>query len=277
MASAIIDFLYKWSFELFGITFNSNNITNTINSMCNFNKVKSLSLYSMGSTINNIVVPVGLSLLTLFMMISFIKMVQDGVERITWERIVFKAIIFFLLVYLINHSYDFITTIMNIINKMFIDIRDGLSLSNVEGLGIAKALKESLEHAGFIDSILYTALYIILAIPFNATIIMIITQVFTRIVKLICCIAFTPIPTAMAVEGDTYRGKAISYFMYTAAIGCEAIIIYIGLYIYAIGFNQIGSVDGAVTRIIALLFLNGIFSAVISFGSQFCERLFSRG
>lgn len=275
---SIIKWLYSWHFELFGIKFSTDDLSETITSMCDFSKVRGNSLYSMGCILNGLIVPLGISLLTLFFMISFIKMVQEGVEKITWERVTFKGIIFFVIEFLIAHSYEILTAILNILNKTFLQIQHSLdiNLTETDGLGVASMLNNIIEKADFIDSIMYFAVFLILAIPFNATIIMIITQVFTRIVKLMCCITFSPIPIAMGIEGDTFRGKAISYLTYTAAIGCEAILIYIGLYVYTLGFKGIAEIDGPITTVIALLFLNGIFSAVISFGSQFCEKLFGR-
>lgn len=276
---SIIEWLYSWSFKLFGIEFSTDNLSNTITNMCDFSEVKGNKLYSMGCILNGLVGSVGISLLTLFFVISFIKMVQDGVEKITWERVTFKGIIFFALHFLIIKSYEILTAILNIVNNIFADIQ-GTLLSDLgkggSNLGVASMLNKIIDEADFIDSIMYFAVFLILAIPFNATIIMIITQVFTRMVKLMCCITFAPIPIAMAVEGDTFRGKAISYLTYTAAIGCEAILIYIGLYVYRLGFNGLASINGPITTVIALLFLNGIFSAVISFGSQFCEKVFGR-
>lgn len=281
---SIIEWLYSWSFKLFGIKFNTEDLTTTITNMCDFAKVKTkvntggMSLYALGNILNGVIIPVGTSLLTLFFIISLVNMVQEGVERITWERITFKGIIFFVFNFLIIHSYELLTAILNTANVMFTNVQERLTvyMSEDNASSIAGMLNKIIDEADFIDSIMYFAVFLILAIPFNATIIMIITQVFTRIVKLMCCIAFAPIPIAMAAEGNTFRGKAISYFTYTAAIGCEAILIYIGLFLYNIGFNQIGKIDGPITTIIAILFLNGIFSAVISFGSQFCEKIFGR-
>lgn len=275
---SIIKWLYSWHFELFGIEFSTDNLSKTITSMCDFNEVQKNALWKMGTILNGYVIPVGTSLLTLFFMISFIKTVQEGVEKITWERVTFKGIIFYVLHFAIVNSYEISKVILNIMNKTFETLQGRMLvyMGKNKSLGVASMLNDIIEKADFIDSIMYFAVFLILAIPFTATIIMIFTQVFTRIVKLMCCITFAPIPIAMAVEGDTFRGKAISYLTYTAAIGCEAILIYVGLYVYTLGFKEIAGINGPITTVIALLFLNGIFSAVISFGSQFCEKLFGR-
>ncbi len=107
------------------------------------------------------------------------------------------------------------------------------------------------------------------------TIVQILTQIFLRIVKLIFCFAFAPIPLALSVD-DEGRGKAIQYFLFVASVGIEAIIIYLATNIYAIGLSGLSSTvnsTDAISTIIAMLFLNGMYLAVIQYGGQFAERL----
>ena len=107
------------------------------------------------------------------------------------------------------------------------------------------------------------------------TIVQILTQIFLRVVKLIFCFAFSPIPIALSIDDDG-RSKAKQYFLFAASIGLEAIIIYLATNIYAIGLyglsNTIASTD-AISTIVAMLFLNGMYLAVIQYGSQFAEKL----
>lgn len=115
----------------------------------------------------------------------------------------------------------------------------------------------------------------ILFIPFMTTIVQILTQIFLRVVKLILCFAFSPIPIALAAD-DEGRGKAIQYFLFVASVGLEAIIIYIATNIYGIGLGGLSSTVGstsAISTIVAMLFLNGMYLAVIQYGSQFAEKL----
>lgn len=107
------------------------------------------------------------------------------------------------------------------------------------------------------------------------TIVQILTQIFLRVVKLILCFAFAPIPIALSIDDDG-RGKAIQYFLFSASVGIEAIIIYIATNIYAIGLAGLSSTLGstnAISTIVAILFLNGMYLAVIQYASQFAERL----
>ena len=89
------------------------------------------------------------------------------------------------------------------------------------------------------------------------------------------CFAFAPIPIALAAD-DEGRGKAVQYFLLSASVGLEAVIIYIATNVYAIGLSGLSSTVGstsAISTIVAMLFLNGMYLAVIQYGSQFAERL----
>lgn len=118
-------------------------------------------------------------------------------------------------------------------------------------------------------------LYLILFIPFMTTIVQILTQIFLRIVKLIFCFAFAPIPLALSID-DEGKGKTIQYFLFGASIGIEAVIIYLATNIYSIGLAGLSStVDStsAISTIVAILFLNGMYLAVIQYASQFAEKI----
>lgn len=89
------------------------------------------------------------------------------------------------------------------------------------------------------------------------------------------CFAFAPIPIALAAD-DEGRGKAVQYFLFAASVGLESVIIYIATNVYAIVLSGLSSTVGstsAISTIVAMLFLNGMYLAVIQYGSQFAERL----
>ena len=93
--------------------------------------------------------------------------------------------------------------------------------------------------------------------------------------KLIFCFAFAPIPIALSID-DEGRGKAIQYFLFAASVGLESIIIYLATSIYAIGLAGLNSTvasTNAISTIVAMLFLNGVYLAIIQYGSQFAEKL----
>ena len=75
---------------------------------------------------------------------------------------------------------------------------------------------------------------------------------------------------------DEGRGKAIQYFLFAASVGLESIIIYLATSIYAIGLAGLNSTvasTNAISTIVAMLFLNGVYLAIIQYGSQFAEKL----
>ena len=64
--------------------------------------------------------------------------------------------------------------------------------------------------------------------------------------------------------------------MFAASVGLESVIIYIATNVYAIGLSGLSGTVGstsAISTIVAMLFLNGMYLAVIQYGSQFAERL----
>lgn len=269
---ALIRILYSFKFSVFGVELDSQNLIGSIQKLTNFSSVQTINIWSIGKIVNDCIVPVALSLLILFFIINLIKKSME-VERISWERVVMAFVSFFLLKYFIQNGYDFLSAIMNIVNDIFVSITNVISNSNTS-INIAETLINAVP-SGFVDKIMTYGLYLILFIPFMTTIVQILTQIFLRIVKLILCFAFAPIPIALSVDDDG-RGKAIQFFLFVASVGLEAVIIYIATNIYAIGLaglsNTLGSTN-AISTIVAILFLNGMYLAVIQYASQFAERL----
>ncbi|MCI8548105.1 MAG: hypothetical protein HFJ38_04365 [Bacilli bacterium] len=268
----LIRILYNFKFSVFGVTLDSANLVGSIQQLTDFSDVQNINIWSIGKTVNDVIVPIALSLLILFFMINLIKKSME-VERISWERVVMAFISFLLLKYFIQNGYTFLTTIMNIVNDIFVSVTNVLSNSNTN-INIAETLINAIP-SGFVDKIMTYGLYLILFIPFMTTIVQILTQIFLRIVKLILCFAFAPIPIALAAD-DEGRGKAVQFFLFAASVGLEAVIIYLATNIYAIGLSGLSgtvSSTNAISTIVAMLFLNGMYLAVIQYGSQFAEKL----
>lgn len=269
---SLIKILYNFKFNVFGIELDSGNLIGSVQQLTNFSNVQNINIWSIGKVVNDCIVPVALSLLILFFMINLIKKSME-VERISWERIVMSVISFLLLKYFIQNGYTFLSAIMNVVNDLFVSITNVLSNGN-STINISDTLISAMPD-GFVNSILTYGLYLILFIPFMTTIVQILTQIFLRIVKLILCFAFSPIPIALAAD-DEGRNKAIHFFLFAASVGIEAIIIYLATNIYAIGLAGLSSTIGstnAISTIVALLFLNGMYLAIIQYGGQFAEKL----
>lgn len=268
----LIRILYNFKFTVFGVTLDSGNLVGSVQQLTNFSNVQNINIWSIGKTVNDVIIPIALSLLILFFMINLIKKSME-VERISWERVVMAFVSFLLLKYFIQNGYSFLSSIMNIVNDIFVSVTNVLSNGNTN-IDIAETLIKAVP-SGFVDKIMTYGLYLILFIPFMTTIVQILTQIFLRVVKLILCFAFAPIPIALAAD-DEGRGKAIQFFLFAASVGLEAVIIYIATNIYAIGLSGLSSTVGstnAISTIVAMLFLNGMYLAVIQYGSQFAEKL----
>ena len=268
----LIRILYNFKFTVFGVTLDSGNLVGSVQQLTNFSNVQNINIWSIGMTVNNVIIPIALSLLILFFMINLIKKSME-VERISWERVGMAFVSFLLLKYFIQNGYSFLSSIMNIMNDIFVSVTNVLSNGN-SNIDIAETLIKAVP-SGFVDKIMTYGLYLILFIPFMTTIVQILTQIFLRIVKLILCFAFAPIPIALAAD-DEGRGKAIQFFLFAASVGLEAVIIYIATNVYAIGLAGLSSTvssTNAISTIVAMLFLNGMYLAVIQYGSQFAEKL----
>ena len=147
----IIRLLYSFKFTVFGIEIDSGNLIGTIEKLTNFSSVKGINIWSIGKTVNDVIIPIALSLLILFFMINLIKKSME-VERISWERVVMAFVSFLLLKYFIQHGYDFLSSIMNITNDIFVSITHAIGNSN-SSINIADTLINAVPD-GFVDSIM---------------------------------------------------------------------------------------------------------------------------
>lgn len=107
------------------------------------------------------------------------------------------------------------------------------------------------------------------------TIVQILTQIFLRVIKLILCFAFAPIPIALAAD-DEGRSKAVQYFLFAASVGLEAVIIYLATNIYAIGLSGLSSSvasTSSISTIVAMLFLNRNVFSCNSVWKSICREI----
>lgn len=153
----IIRLLYSFKFSVFGVEMDSGNLIGSVQKLTNFSSVQSINIWSIGKAVNNVIVPIALSLLILFFMINLIKKAME-VDRISWERVAMSFVSFFILKYLIQNGYTFLSTIMNIVNDIFVSVTNALSSSN-SSINIADTLINAVPD-GFVDSIMtYRSLF----------------------------------------------------------------------------------------------------------------------
>lgn len=147
----IIRLLYSFKFSVFGVEMDSGNLIGSVQKLTNFSSVQSINIWSIGKAVNNVIVPIALSLLILFFMINLIKKAME-VDRISWERIAMSFVSSLLLKYFIQNGYTFLSTIMNIVNDIFVSVTNAISNSN-SSINIADTLINAVPD-GWIDSIM---------------------------------------------------------------------------------------------------------------------------
>ena len=62
----IIRLLYSFKFSVFGVEMDSGNLIGSVQKLTNFSSVQSINIWSIGKAVNNVIVPIALSLLILF-------------------------------------------------------------------------------------------------------------------------------------------------------------------------------------------------------------------
>lgn len=267
--AGLIENLFKISFKVLGFKIDISDFVGTIRSLCNWSTITKTTVWTIASSIHSIIVPIGLSLLTLFFMIDITKKVMDY-ERMSWERIVFACIRFFIFKMLIENSFELMSSIMSITNDVLTKVTGSLTtVSSIPNL--ATQMGDLVRNAGgFFDRGFMGVIILILYIPFMGTMIGVLVQVFLRIGKLILNFAFSPIPIAIGTWEDG-QNVCKRFIMSTIAIGIEASMIVVATAIYSLALSTLTDAN-SISSMIAIMFLNGFLMAMISMTSQMAER-----
>lgn len=265
----MIENIFKIAFSVLGFNIDFGNFVGTVRNLCNWNTITGTTIWSLASSLHNIVVPIGLSLLTLFFLMDFLKKVMDF-ERLTWERVVFICIRFFIFKMLLENSFQLLSAIMSISNEILTKVTSTIgATSSIPNL--AQQMGDLVANAGgLIDRGLMAIIILILYIPFMGTLVGILVQVFLRIGKLILSFAFSPIPIALGAWED---GTSVCkrFFMSTIALGIEASMIVVATAIYSLALSSLTNA-GSISTLIAIMFLNGFLMALISMTSNLAEK-----
>lgn len=265
----MIESIFKIAFSVLGFNIDFGNFVGTVRNLCNWNTITGTTIWSLASKLHNVVVPIGLSLLTLFFLMDFLKKVMDF-ERLTWERIVFICIRFFIFKMLLENSFQLLSAIMSISNEILTKVTSTIgATSSIPDL--AQQMGDLVSNAGgIIDRGLMAIIILILYIPFMGTLVGILVQVFLRIGKLILSFSFSPIPIALGAWED---GTSVCkrFFMSTIALGIEASMIVVATAIYSLALSSLTNA-GSISTLIAIMFLNGFLMALISMTSNLAEK-----
>lgn len=261
--------LFDISFKIFGIKFDIGNIAKTVTDLCNWNKITSTGIWSVAETLNSAMIPLGLSLLTIFFMIDLINKCMD-VERFSWEKIAMSIVRMLIFKTLILHSYELLNSIMSVANDWLL-----ITLDSLGGSGAIPSLTKQITKLidgmdGFIAQILMAVFVIMLYLPMIGTLIGVIVQIIVRIAKIILSFAIAPIPLGIGYwEDGASVGK--KFIMTVIAYGLEAILIVILVYIYGKGLSTLGKAN-ALSMMIAIMTLNGFLLAAIMMMNQLAEK-----
>jgi len=267
--STLIENIFKVSFKILGFEIDISDFVGTIRNLCNWDTITSTSIWSIASKIHSIIVPIGLSLLTLFFLLDVMKKVMDF-ERFSWERLVFAFIRFLIFKMLIENSFELLSSIMAISNDILSRVTSSIG-TNITVPDLATQMGDLVRNSGgVIDKGFMGVIILILYIPFMGTLIGVLVQVFLRIGKLILSFSFSPIPIAIGTWED---GQSVCkrFIMSTIALGIEASMIVVATAIYSLALSTLTDA-GSISAMIAIMFLNGFLMAMISLTSTMAER-----
>jgi len=267
--ASLIENLFKISFKILGFKIDVSDFVGTIRSLCNWNTITQTDIWQIASNIHSIIVPIGLSLLTLFFLLDVTKKVMDF-ERFSWERLVFTCIRFFIFKMLIENSFQLLSSIMSISNEIFNKVTNSIS-SSTSIPDLATQMGDLVRNAGgLIDRGFMGVIILILYIPFMGTLIGVLVQIFLRIGKLILNFSFSPIPIAIGTWED---GQSVCkrFIMSTIALGIEASMIVVATAIYSLALSSLSDAT-SISSMIAIMFLNGFLMAMISMTNTISER-----
>lgn len=264
----LISFLFDISFKLFGITFDLGNLAKTVIDLCTWSKITSTTLWSMARTLNSAIIPLGLSLLTLFAIIDLIKKAME-VDRISWERIVISFVRFMIFKMFIVNSYEFMSTIMTIGSDWVATIVQSLGGTNGT-LSLAEEIKDIVNEGNIINNIIMAGAVLLLYLPMIGTLVGVVVQIFMRVAKVILHFAFAPVPLAVGTWEDG-AGVGKKFIMSTVALSLEALMIVVCSYIYSMGLSSIADAN-AISKMIAIMTLNGFFMVIVGLLSNLAEK-----
>lgn len=267
----ILDFMYNIQFKFFGYTINFNDMSGTIESMCNWSNLasKTSDLYNIISPVNSVLVSVGLDLLALFTIINLVKRAMD-VQQISWEKIVMEIIKFFIFKWLIENSFSFGIMIMNVANNSYSSILsavNGVISSSSANLTISQYLSNAVGKG--LGSIGGGMITIALWIPYLASAMGIFIQVASVLIKIIVSLAVSPIPLSLGAD-ESGQHTARSFIMSIIGYGVELWLLVLESKIYNLCLAQLtqsctdtSALSSLIGLMIGVIFANSLFTAVM--------------
>ncbi len=264
--------LFDIKFKFLAYEISLTNISKTVKELCDFTNLRTVfdgqSLYSIISTVNQALVSVGLSLLTLFFMINMVQKAME-IERISWDKVIMEVVRFFVFKFLVENSLNLLETFLNITNNYMNTIANGLGISG-STITIGEAISNGIGD-GFWGIAGGVIVALILVIAVIATSVGILVPVVSVMMKVVVCLSVAPVPIAMGIA-DYGRGTAKSFIMSVVALGIETWVIIIITKIYLLCLVNSGKIGdglgGMVSQGICIIFANSLYAALLSWGTQ---------
>ena len=132
--------------------------------------------------------------------------------------------------------------------------------------------------SGWIPKVAILIIGIVTAFTYYGTAIGIIGQVIVRYIKILCAMAFAPIPLAMSLD-EQHGGDSMKYIFWMFGVFLQAPIMQICARIYTLLLNEavssFGSVElGDVICVgLAVSLINGILAMLLNMAQQFTDRI----
>ena len=70
--AGLIEKIFQISFKILGFKIDISDFVGTIRNLCNWNSITKTTIWSLASSIHSVIVPIGLSLLTLFFLLDML-------------------------------------------------------------------------------------------------------------------------------------------------------------------------------------------------------------
>lgn len=289
----IVVALYDGKFKLFGKTLNFGNLGATISTFIDFNNMKSTEIDGEGDvgkfnpynffyqTVYPLCKGIGVSLLVLMMFYKYVKECLE-IERFTWQRALMLFAKTYFVAMFVDYSFEIIELFAGTAMDLFSKVTASLVSVNGSGQSVA-SLGEMFasiitDTSGWIPKVAILIIGIVTAFTYYGTAIGIIGQVIVRYIKILCAMAFAPIPLAMSLD-EQHGGDSMKYIFWMFGVFLQAPIMEICARIYTLLLNEavssFGSVDlGDVICVgLAVSLINGILAMLLNMAQQFTDRI----
>lgn len=284
IAQALLDI----AFTLFGFHVDLGNLGLTAKEMCDWETISNSTLGTIAENLNGAFISLGLNLLTIFVMIDLIKKAME-IDRVSWERIAMSMVRFLIFKMLITYSYEFLNMIMKVGQQFMNQLLLTLNYDSSSAYSIGEVIGEMIDQAEggitipiinwSIMPLILFVVFLLIYLPMIGTFVMVIAQIFSRVIKIVITFSFAPIPLAIGTwEDGTGAGKR--FIMNSVALAFEGLIMILCVHIYSLGVQDLNmgtigpdaSFGQGVGCMIGILLLNGVLATALNSSTQLTEK-----